>query len=84
MDTLLILLSLGLGYHHPRGQDITILAPGMVISLEGQRPRRSTPIQEPRLLATYVTPLVLRELKFWHELICIGITLCMIHLKCIH
>jgi hypothetical protein len=24
MDTLLILLSLGLGYHHPRGQDITI------------------------------------------------------------
>jgi hypothetical protein len=24
MDTLLILLSLGPGYHHPRGQDITI------------------------------------------------------------
>jgi hypothetical protein len=24
MSTLLILLSLGLGYHHPRGQDITI------------------------------------------------------------
>jgi hypothetical protein len=24
MNTLLILLSLGLGYHHPRGQDITI------------------------------------------------------------
>jgi hypothetical protein len=24
MDTLLILLSLGLEYHHPRGQDITI------------------------------------------------------------
>jgi hypothetical protein len=24
MDTLLILLSLGLGYHHPRGQDITL------------------------------------------------------------
>jgi hypothetical protein len=23
MDTLLILLSLGPGYHHPRGQDIT-------------------------------------------------------------
>jgi hypothetical protein len=23
MNTLLILLSLGLGYHHPRGQDIT-------------------------------------------------------------
>jgi hypothetical protein len=24
MDTLLILLSLGPGYHHPRGQDITV------------------------------------------------------------
>jgi hypothetical protein len=24
MDTLLILLSLGIGYHHPTGQDITI------------------------------------------------------------
>jgi hypothetical protein len=27
MNTLLILLSLGPGYHHPRGQDITILPP---------------------------------------------------------
>ena len=27
MDTLLILLSLGPGYHHPRGQDITIVTP---------------------------------------------------------
>jgi hypothetical protein len=25
MDTLLILLSLGLGYRHPRGQDITMV-----------------------------------------------------------
>jgi hypothetical protein len=25
MDTLLILLSLGLGYYHPRGQDITVM-----------------------------------------------------------
>jgi hypothetical protein len=25
MDTLLILLSLGQGYHHPRGQDITFV-----------------------------------------------------------
>jgi hypothetical protein len=24
MDTLIILLSLGPGYHHPRGQDITL------------------------------------------------------------
>jgi hypothetical protein len=38
MDTLLILLSLGPGYHHPRGQDITI------DPLEDRRPRRSTPI----------------------------------------
>jgi hypothetical protein len=77
MDTLLIQLSLGPGYHHPKGQDITILAPGMEISLEGRRPRRSTPIQEPRLSAT-------SELKFWHDIICIGITLCMIHVECIH
>jgi hypothetical protein len=27
MDTLLILLSLGPGYHHPRGQDITVARP---------------------------------------------------------
>jgi hypothetical protein len=27
MDTILILLSLGPGYHHPRGQDITIHPP---------------------------------------------------------
>jgi hypothetical protein len=26
MDTILILLSLGPGYHHPRGQDITAWA----------------------------------------------------------
>jgi hypothetical protein len=31
-----------------------------------------------------VTPLVLRELKLWHDIIYIGITLCMIHLECIH
>jgi hypothetical protein len=36
MDTLLILLSLGPGYHHPRGQDITPvdgMAGGMVLYL---------------------------------------------------
>jgi hypothetical protein len=32
MDTLLILLSLGPGYHHPKGWDITILVLEMVIS----------------------------------------------------
>jgi hypothetical protein len=48
IDTLLILLSLGPGYHHPRGQDITIHP------LEDRRPRRSTPIQEPPLLAMSV------------------------------
>jgi hypothetical protein len=31
-----------------------------------------------------VIPLVLRELKLWHDIICIGISLCMIHLGCIH
>jgi hypothetical protein len=49
MITLLILLSLRPGYHHPRGQDITNPPP-----LEDRRPRRSTLIQEPFLLATSV------------------------------
>jgi hypothetical protein len=31
-----------------------------------------------------VTPLVLRELKLWYDIICIGISFCMIHLGCIH
>jgi hypothetical protein len=48
MVTLLILLSFGLGYHRPRGQDITIHP------LEDRRSRRSTPIQEPPLLVTFV------------------------------
>jgi hypothetical protein len=48
MDTLLILLSLGPEYHHPRGQDITIHPL--------RRPTSSSvnPIQEPPLLATFV------------------------------
>jgi hypothetical protein len=48
MDTLLILLRLGPGYHHPRGEDITIHP------LEDRRDRRSTTIQEPPLLVTSV------------------------------
>jgi hypothetical protein len=48
MDTLLILLSLGPGYHHPRAR-ISQSTP-----LEDRRPRRSTPIQEPPLLAMSV------------------------------
>jgi hypothetical protein len=47
MDTLSILLSLGLGYHHPRGQDITIHP---LIRLASS----VNPIQEPSLLATSV------------------------------
>jgi hypothetical protein len=31
-----------------------------------------------------VTPLVLQELKLWHDIICISISLCMLHLECIH
>jgi hypothetical protein len=31
MDTLLILLSLGPGYHHPRGQDITATEGDIVV-----------------------------------------------------
>jgi hypothetical protein len=31
-----------------------------------------------------VTPLVLLELKLGHGIICIGISLCMLHLECIH
>jgi hypothetical protein len=50
LSTLLILLSLGPGYHHPLGLDITIHP------LEDQRPRQSTLSQEPPLLATYVCP----------------------------
>jgi hypothetical protein len=48
MDTLLILLSLGPGNHHPRA------GPGYhnPPPLEDRRPRRSTPIQEPPVLAT--------------------------------
>jgi hypothetical protein len=49
MSTLLILLSLGQGYHHPPGPGYHNPPP-----LEDRRPRRSTPIQEPTLLATSV------------------------------
>jgi hypothetical protein len=31
-----------------------------------------------------VTPLVLPKLKLWHDIICISISLCMLHLECIH
>jgi hypothetical protein len=31
-----------------------------------------------------VTPLVLQELKLVHSIICIDISLCMLHLECIH
>jgi hypothetical protein len=31
-----------------------------------------------------VTPLVLRELKLEHDIMCTSITLCMIYLECIH
>jgi hypothetical protein len=31
-----------------------------------------------------ITPMVLRELKLWHDIICAGIALCMVHLECIH
>jgi hypothetical protein len=31
-----------------------------------------------------VTPLVFQELKLWHDIICISISLCMLHLECIH
>jgi hypothetical protein len=48
MDTLLILLSLRPGHHHP-GAKISQSTP-----LEDRRPHRSTPIQEPPLLATSV------------------------------
>jgi hypothetical protein len=47
MIILLILLSLGPGYHHPLGPGYHNPPP-----LEDRRPRRSTPIQEPPLLAT--------------------------------
>jgi hypothetical protein len=47
--------------------------------------------QPPRLVSGwslgcsgFITPLVLRELKLWHDIICTSITLCMIHLECIH
>jgi hypothetical protein len=52
MSTLLILLSLGLGYPIHRGQDITIHNP---LPLEDRRPHLSTPIHEPPLLATSVS-----------------------------
>jgi hypothetical protein len=31
-----------------------------------------------------VTPLVLQELKFGHDIICMDISLCLLHLECIH
>jgi hypothetical protein len=31
-----------------------------------------------------VTPLVLRELKYWHVIMCIGITLFVVPIECIH
>jgi hypothetical protein len=34
--------------------------------------------------AADVTPLVLQELKLGHGIICIDISLCMLHLECIH
>jgi hypothetical protein len=35
-------------------------------------------------LSLSVTPLVLPKLKLWHDIICTKISLCMIHLECIH
>jgi transposase InsO family protein len=35
-------------------------------------------------MARTVTPLVLQELKLGHGIICIDISLCMLHLECIH
>jgi hypothetical protein len=49
MSTILILLSLGPGYHHPPRPGYHNPPP-----LEDRRPRRSIPSQEPSLLATYV------------------------------
>jgi hypothetical protein len=40
MDTLLILLSLGPGYHHPRGQDITVASFGQCYLGQGQAQAR--------------------------------------------
>jgi hypothetical protein len=48
MDTLLILLILGLGYLYPRGQDI------IIHPLRRLTSSSSTPIQQPPLLATSV------------------------------
>jgi hypothetical protein len=38
----------------------------------------------PELLIVVVTPLMLPELKFEHGIICIEMTLCLLHLECIH
>jgi hypothetical protein len=63
MDTLLILLSLRPGYHNPP-------------SLEDQRPHRSTPIQEPPLLATSVSLVSLYAMPCDHS----GSTCAMRHI----
>jgi hypothetical protein len=61
MDTLLILLSLGPGYHHPRGQDITIHP------LEDRRPRWSIPIQKHPNLAMSVCLVSSYAMPFDHS-----------------
>jgi hypothetical protein len=54
IDTLLILLSLGPGYHNPP-------------SLEDRHPRWSTPIQEPPFLATSVCPVSSYAMPYDHS-----------------
>jgi hypothetical protein len=70
MSTLLSLLRLGSGYHHWLGQDITIHP------LKDRRSRRSTPIQEPPLLATSVSLVSSYAMPFDH----FGLTCAMGHI----
>jgi hypothetical protein len=53
MDTILILLSLGLGYHHPRAHDITSIDPTCV-SWEGEWGRFAGRLLGPTLFFTYL------------------------------
>jgi hypothetical protein len=46
MDTLLIILSLGLGYHHPRGQDITSTSMRKSAKVLGRRGQYRNPSSE--------------------------------------
>jgi hypothetical protein len=72
----------GFRREHTRGRGATrVFIPRRCqLAQQPQQSRRRHAVRS----ATAVTPLVLQELKLGHDIICIDISLCMLHLECVH